>query len=217
MTSYSENGKTPLVRIAYAHGLFELSKNQSGREQYSVTLLLPKTADKSALEALIFEAAKKEWGEEKAKNLFANKAIKSPFLDGDGDQGSYLDDNGNRVRKDGHAGNWFIRVASGKDYKPKVFDRRTLPIVDKNEVPSGSTGYAVVNAYTWENKENGKGVSFGISMFQLIDKATGDHLFKGAGGGAPTDPNQFFEKVEDTGAAPDSTKNGAGAGGLFGD
>ena len=74
---------------------------------------------------------------------------------------------------------------------------------------SGCYVYAVVNAFTWENKEKGKGISFGLSMAQFVKD--GENL---GGGGA--DPEEFFEVIPDTGDAPASTKSGAGAGGLFG-
>ena len=38
------------------------------------------------------------------------------------------------------------------------------PVFEKDDVRSGSEVIAVVNAYTWENKENGKGISFGVSL-----------------------------------------------------
>ena len=85
-----------------------------------------------------------------------------------------------------------------------------LPITSKEELYSGCFGYAVVNAFTWENKENGKGITFGISMFQ---KAKDGESLGGGGGG---NPDEFFEKIADEGDAPAETKTGAGAGGLFG-
>ena len=85
--------------------------------------------------------------------------------------------------------------------------------MDKADVPSGSKGFAVINAFTWENKENGKGISFGISMVQVTKVAQGDEVLGGAGG---PDPDKFFESLPDEGDAPESTKSGAGAAGLFG-
>ena len=87
-------------------------------------------------------------------------------------------------------------------------------ITDKNDMPSGSEVYAVVNAFTWENKENGKGISFGVSIIQLVKKAEGGEVLGGGGGGP--DPDKFLEKLADEGDAPAETKSGAGASGLFG-
>ncbi len=170
---------------------------------------MPKGADKKALEEAVIEAATEEWGD-KAIQMIKDGIIKSPFLDGDGKQG--------KSKKTGEPhkgfpGNWFIRCTSGEDYRPKVVDRNVQPVLSREGCPSGSMGYGMVNAFTWENKENGKGVTFGISAFQVAKVATGDEVLGGGGG---VDVESAFEKIADEGAAPDSTKSGAGAGGLFG-
>ena len=105
---------------------------------------------------------------------------------------------------------WAIRCTSGEDYRPKLFNQKVLPIGGKDELGSGDYGFAVVNAFTWENKENGKGITFGISMFQK--SRSGESL----GGGGGGNPDEYFEKIDDEGDAPAETKTGEGAGGLFG-
>jgi hypothetical protein len=70
-----------------------------------------------------------------------------------------------------------------------------------------------VNAYTWDTKEQGKGISFGVSIVQVIKNAEGEEILGGGGG---PDPDKYLETIDDNGDAPDSTKNGAGAAGLFG-
>jgi len=202
----STDAKTPLARLAFANGLFEMQTSDSGRKSWTCSLLFPKTVDLSALHNLALEAAKEEWGD-KAVGMIKDGIIKSPFLDGDGKQG--------KSKKTGepHAGfpgHIFIRCTSGEDYRPKLVNQKVLPITDKADLYSGCFGYAVVNAFTWENKENGKGITFGISMFQ---KAKDGESLGGGGGG---NPDEFFEKIADEGDAPAETKTGAGAGGLFG-
>lgn len=202
----SRDLKGPEARLAFAQGLFELQTTQSGKKQWNCTLLWPKIVDLAALKTLAVEAAVEEWGD-KAKQMIADGLIKSPFLDGDGPQG--------KSKKTGepHAGfpgHTFIRVQSGEDYRPKLVNQKVLPITDKSEFYSGCYGYAVVNAFTWENRENGRGISFGISMAQKAKD--GDSL----GGGGGGDPEEYFEKIDDEGDAPEETKAGAGAGGLFG-
>lgn len=195
-----------LGRFAFTQGLFGLQTTQSGKKQWNVTILFPKTADLSPLHNLAAEAAKAEWGD-KAIQMIKDGIIKSPFLDGDGKQG--------KSKKTGepHMGfpsNMFIRCTSGEDYRPKIVNGKLLPIVDKADLKSGDYGYAVLNAYTWENRENGKGVTFGIS---LVLKAKEGESLGGGGGGSAED---YFEKIEDEGDAPAETKSGAGAAGLFG-
>ena len=202
----STDAKTPLARLAFANGLFEMQTSDSGRKSWTCSLLFPKTVDLSALHNLALEAAKEEWGD-KAVGMIKDGIIKSPFLDGDGKQG--------KSKKTGepHAGfpgHTFIRCTSGEDYRPKLVNQKVLPITSKDELYSGCFGYAVVNAFTWENKENGKGITFGISMFQ---KAKDGESLGGGGGG---NPDEFFEKIADEGDAPAETKTGAGADGLFG-
>lgn len=204
----SKDLKTPLAVVSFAQNLFEARTDDFGKSSYGCTLLFPKTADISELKNLALEAAKEEWGD-KALDWIKNEVIKSPFLDGDGKQGRNKD--GEPMK--GFTGHTFIRCKSGAEYKPKVFDKHRNPVFDKGEVPSGSQVYAVVNAFTWDNPRNGKGITFGISLVQVVKKATGDEVLGGSGG---PDEKQFFEKIEDTGDAPAATKDGSGAAGLFG-
>lgn len=205
----SEDTRAPEAIFAFAHNLFEPQERDNGKKQYGCSLLWPKNVSLADLEKAALDAAVAEWGD-KAKTMIANGAIKSPFLDGDGPN-AVSKKTGERHA--GFAGHRFIRVISSEDFKPKLFDRKRNPIFEKAEVPSGSRGIPVVNAFTWENKENGKGISFGISMAQITHKAAGEEVLGGGGG---PDPDKFFEKIEDEGDAPAETKGGAGAAGLFG-
>ena len=198
----------PEATISYAHNLFELQEREGGGKGYGCTLVWPKTVNLTALKEAVLEIAVEEGGA-KAKDMIANEAIKIPYLDGDGKQG--LSKTGERKKE--LAGCWFVRPTSGADYQPKVFDRRKIPIFEKSEVPSGSKVLAVLNPFTWENPKNGKGISFGISLVQVTRKATGDEILGGSGG---PDPDKFFDKIEDEGDAPESTKGGQGAAALFG-
>jgi hypothetical protein len=203
----SADVKSPLARLAFTDSLFKPQERDNGKKQWGCSLLFPKGTDLSALEGVAIAAAKEEWGD-KAVQMLKDKLIHSPFLDGDGPQGK------NKTTGEAHAGfpgHTFIRVISGEEYRPKLVNRQVLPIADKADCASGMQAYAVVNAFTWENKEKGKGISFGVSMIQVA-KDDGTRL-GGTGGGG--NPDQFFEKIADEGDAPASTKNGDGAAGLF--
>lgn len=200
----SSDIKTPLARLAFAQGLFELQTRQSGGKHWTCSLLFPKSVDITALKNAAVEAAVEEWGE-KAKEMIAGGLIKSPFLDGDGPQGKSKKTG---EPHNGFPGHVFIRCTSGEDYRPKLVNQKVLPITEKSEMYSGCFVYAVVNAFTWENKENGKGITFGVSMLQKAKD--GESL---GGGGA--DPSEHFETIEDEGDAPAETKKGDGAAGLF--
>lgn len=202
----SEDVKTPLARFAFTNNLFKPQERDNGKKQWGCSLLFPKDVSLAALEEAAKNAAVAEWGD-KAVQMIKDKLIHNPFLDGDGPQGK------NKQTGEAHAGfpgTKFIRVISGEEYRPKLVNQRLIAITSQEELYSGCYGYAVVNAFTWENKEKGKGISFGISMLQKAKD--GDSL----GGGGGGNPEEYFEKIEDEGAAPDSTKSGAGAGGMFG-
>lgn len=205
----SEDLKTPECIVAFAHNLFEPQERDNGKKQFGCSLLFKKGTNLKPLHELALKAAQEEWGD-KAAQWIKDEVIKNPFLDGDGKQ-AVSKKTGERHA--GFAGHIFIRCISGEGHKPQVVDRKRNPVFDKAEVPSGSRGFPVINAFTWENKENGKGISFGISMLQVTKKAEGDEILGGGGG---PDPDKFFEKLEDEGEAPAETKSGAGAGGLFG-
>lgn len=205
----SEDVKTPRAIIAFAHNLFEPRERDNGQKSYGCTLLFKKGTDLSALEGLVVDAITQEWGD-KAVQMFKDGLIKNPFLDGDGKQGKSKETG---EPHKGFPGTTFIRCTSGADFKPKVFDRRRNPVFEKDDCRSGSEVFAVVNAYTWENRENGKGVSFGVSIVQVIKNAEGDEILGGGGG---PDPDKFLEVIEDEGEAPAETGGGKGASGLFG-
>jgi hypothetical protein len=207
MTARSRDAKTPLARFSFTQNLFDPRKSDDGKEKYGCTLLFTKTTDISSLHAIALEAAKEEWGD-KAEGWIKSGLIKSPFLDGDGTQGI---NKKSGERHAGYEGCTFIRVQSGIKNPPRIVSKNpSIPMTSAQEFYSGCYGYAVVNAFTWENEKNGKGISFGISLAQFAKD--GEKL----GGGGPGNPEDFFENLADEPAAPASTKGGAGAGGLFG-
>ena len=228
----TEYFRTPIGRVSFAQNLFKARKQGDGptaKEKFGATLIFPKTMmrekacrriiinDKTgerqtiplSFEDVIAEAIVGEWGE---KGLARAKSglIKSPFLPGDGKEAR------NKETGELHPGMgadfFFIRVQANADRAPKVSSSSTtfLPATE-DEVYSGCYGFAVLNAFTWHNDQNGDGVSLGINMF--FKTGDGDRL-GGSGGG---DPDKWTESVPDAGEAPASTKSGAGAGGLFGD
>lgn len=208
MAGRSEDVKTPLARLSYTGDLFKARERGTTNKKlgYGVTLIFPKGTDLTVLHNAALAAAEEAWPG-KAKQWLKDGIIKSPFLDGDGKQGK--DHEGNP--KPGLPGTWFIRATSGPDHKPRVFDRKRNPVMDVSGAPSGWYGYAVVNAYTWDTPENGKGITFGVSMVQVAKE--GESL---GGSGGSGNPDDFFEEIPDEGSAPAETKAGEGAGGLFG-
>ena len=208
-----EEFKTSRCRLSFAFKLFSPRAQANAKPKYGCTLIFPKS-ERKALEAKVAEAIKGEWGD-KGIEMAKSGIIKNPVLSGDGKearnketgefhpgmgpdvvfirtQARAVDDNGNKVRPP--AVRW-----RDKDFQES-----------EGNVYSGCYGKAVVNAFTWEFEANGKGVSFGIAMFQKLEE--GERI----GGRGPVDANKYVETIEDAGEAPDSTKGGDGAAGLFG-
>lgn len=202
------------TRLSYVQFCFDANTTESGKKQFQGTFLIPKTADKSALDQLVLETLVEEFGGRMGGqagiiDAIKNGVIKSPFLDGDGKQGRDKDGK----PKPGYAGHWFIRATSGEDYPPKMLisQRGAIVPATKSDIKSGDYGFPVVNCYTWDNPKNGKGCSFGFSM--VMKSRDGEAI---GGSGGPGKPDDYFEPIPDEGAAPASTQGGAGAAGLFG-
>ena len=202
----SADFKTSLCRVSFANSLFKpRAQQEGGVEKYGCTLIFEKSGDRSALDAAVKGVIVAQWGD---KGLERAKAglIKSPFLDGAGKEA--------RNKKTGelHPGFgpdvFFLRVQSVR--QPVLrYKSEHLPATEE-EIYFGCYGKAVLNAFAWTNAQNGDGVSFGIQFFQKIKD--GDRL----GGSGGVDAGKWMESVPDEGEAPEATRTGAGAGGLFG-
>jgi len=202
----SADFKTSLCRVSFANSLFKpRAQQEGGVEKYGCTLIFEKSGDRSAMDAAVKGVIVAQWGD---KGLERAKAglIKSPFLDGAGKEA--------RNKKTGelHPGFgpdvFFLRVQSVR--QPVLrYKSEHLPATEE-EIYSGCYGKAVLNAFAWTNAQNGDGVSFGIQFFQKIKD--GDRL----GGSGGVDAGKWMESVPDEGEAPEATRSGAGASGLFG-
>lgn len=189
--------KAPLMRVSYAWQLFKLRDDSDYRPTYGCTLICPVASDWSVLHNAIKECLVKQWGDKSAERWKAG-LIKNPILKGDGKEAR------SKETGDLHPGMGpdvnFIRVTSGRPVT--VLDPRGQRIVDPDDLPSGSWGYPVLNAYCWNNAQNGDGISFGISAFMMTKKATGDEVLGGGG----FDPSRYYETVNtgDGGDKPES-------------
>lgn len=214
--------KTPIGRMSYVHNMFTrvarkddngnpvLDKNGKAVTEQQCTLIFDKSIDRKVFDEALKEAITAQWGE-KGMERAKNGAIRLPYLAGDGKEA--------RSKKDGEihpglgADKWFIRVATRLN-APVHFRSPTIPATNgegEDQVKSGDFGFAVLHAYCWNNSKNGDGVSFGIDYLQKT--RAGESL---GGSGSAVDVASVYEAVEDSGAAPEETKSGAGAGGLFG-
>ena len=204
----TEPKKGPLMRVSYAFNL------RKGREQkkddgtskteYGATFILPKsdTQGLALLQSMVKEAIVGEWGD-KGIDKFKNGLIRNPLLDGAGKEAR--NKTTGEINPGLGEGTIFIRAKSNDPVK--VFNKNVQPATDE-EIVSGHWGYPVLNVYAWHNVKTGDGVSFGVSMFQIVRE---DEVLGNSGSGNPDD---FFEKV-DTGAG-EAPVGAGGAGDLFG-
>lgn len=205
----SDNFKTPECRLSYAQNLFNTRENKDDNgkvtHKYQPNLIFPKSA-KADLEKKVAEVIIAQWGEKGMDRAKAGK-LRLPFLAGDGPEAR----NKEGALNPGMGPDvFFIRPTANADRPPQVRYRDPNLQATPQEVYSGCYGKAVLNAFAWANAKGGEGVSFGIAMFQKL--RDGESL----GGGGPVKAEDYFETVPDSGAAPDATKSGDGAAGLFG-
>lgn len=197
----TEPVKGPLMRISYAQSLRKGRENDNGVMKYGCTLILPKAdeAGMKMLQSMVAECVQNEWGE-KGIERFKQGLIKNPILPGDGKEA--------RNKTSGEInpglGPDFVFIRPSSNEAVKVFNREVVPAADE-EIISGHWGYPVLNAYSWHHPTNGDGVSFGLSMLQIVKED------EALGGGA-RDPNDFFNTVKSEGGAD---LGDAGAGGMF--
>jgi hypothetical protein len=202
----SADFKTPLCRVSFAGSLFKPRAQKPGDvEKYGCTLIFEKNCDRKAMNDAVQGVIVAQWGE---KGLDRAKAglIKLPFLDGAGKEAR------NKTSGEINPGFgpdvFFVRVQSIR--APVLrYKSEHMPATEE-EIYSGCYGKAVLNAFAWNNPQNGDGVSFGIQFFQKLQD--GERL----GGSGGVDAGKWMESVPDEGEAPEATRGGAGASGLFG-
>lgn len=190
MTTFRTHSiRGPLMRVSYAFGLFtpreQVRDNGERKQQYGCTLIMPKdpAAAWQPLIDLVRQAAKGGFGGDEGLEKLKKGLLHNPILPGDGPQAH--DKEGN-PRAGLGPDVMFIRPISY--IKPQVVDARIVPITDPNKCPSGWWGYPVLNAFSWDTSQK-RGISFGISHFQLI-KADEE-----LGGSGRRDPSEYFEQV----------------------
>lgn len=207
----SQDFKTVKCRLSFAQGLYKArAQKNSTKLKHQVTLIFPKAA-RAALEAEIAKVIIEEWGD-KGITMAKQGMIKSPILPGDGKEARYKPPHKQAGELQPGMGPdvIFIRPQAGVDRPPWVRWKDPNTQETEKNVYSGCYGKGVVNLFAWKNDEGGLGVSFGIQGFQKLEE--GERL----GGGGQSNAEDWVETIEDDGPAPDSTRTGQGAAGLFG-
>jgi len=160
---------SPEFRVSFP-ALFKPVAFQNQDPKYSVTMLIPKSADISKLRALAAEAVNEKWPDKNKRP----KVLKHPFRDGDSEKPDI----------DGYAGHWFIKASS--KMQPGLIDQNLQPIIAEEEFYAGCYARATVTAYAYDNV--GQGVAFGLQNVQK--------LRDGAPFGGRTKAEDDFDVVE---------------------
>ena len=162
------------VRASYVNVFKPRMNDLSGKDEYSMTLLIPKSDKKTIADLKAAGAAAKEvkWGGK------VPKGVKFPIHDGDGEK-----PNGGDYGEE-CADHWVLNVRS--NYKPGVVDANVQPIMDQSEFQSGDYCRVSLNAFAYDNKR--KGVGFGLNNIQVLRK--GDPL------GGHSDASSDFDTIE---------------------
>lgn len=155
---------TPKARMAFPE-LLEAKKDLNGREVFSVTLLIPNTADIAELKAAVEEAALAKWPK---KETWQKLGIRFPFIDGN--TKGKIDADGNFKTYKGYENCVVLNVKrSLKSGAPIVVGANPQnEIKDPTEIYGGRWCRAQLNAYTYDQAGN-KGVTFGLNMVQILE------------------------------------------------
>lgn len=207
----SEEFKTPECRFAYVHHMLKRRPkkdpktdkpvlNARGEEvtEQQCTLIFDKaTTDRGAFDAMARKVILEEWGE-KGVELAKSGMIKLPFIDGDSKQCRHKDTG--QLHPGMGPDVWILRVSTQMEAAVRYKSQFTTPNygTGDDEIKSGDYGFAVLQAFAWENAESGKGVSFGINFLQK--RRSGEHI-----GAEGPDPEKtaatYYEAIGDTGGS----------------
>lgn len=150
---------TGKARFCYAN-IWTPKKNDSGKEVYSVTIVIPKSDDDTFTKVMNATKAVYEENLEVLKGS-AKKApgfdeIKLPLRDGDEER------EGDPI----FAGCYFINATS--IYAPGIFDAERNVVSDQSSVYSGCYGRASITFYAY-NKKGGRGIACGLRGLQKLE------------------------------------------------
>ena len=146
---------TGVVRLSYAN-VWEPKSINGGTEKYSVSLIIPKSEDKtlSAIQKAIDAAI--EEGRGKFGGKIPNKsALKLPMRDGDID----------RPDDEAYANCYFVNANSSS--APEIVDKSRNPILNRSEVYSGVYARVSINFYAFNSNGN-RGIACGLGNIQKV-------------------------------------------------
>lgn len=168
---------TGKVRASYVNVFRPRTNDLSGKEEYSMMIIIDK-ADKKTVGAI---RAATEAVVEERWNGKPPKGLRKPLRDADKE----AEDSGEKVEP--HlAGKFFMNIKSNQ--KPGLVDKQRMEIIDPTEFQSGDYCRVSMNAYAYDVNGN-RGVSFGLNNVQVMGK--GEPL------GSSTRAEDDFDDVSD--------------------
>ena len=145
---------TGIVRLSYAN-VWEPASINGGTPKYSVSLIIPKTDEKTitAINAAIDNAIK-DGAAKFGGKIPARAALKLPLRDGDAER----DD-------EAYKNSFFMNANSTT--APQIVDRSVQPILDRGEVYSGCYARVSINFYAFNSNGN-RGIACGLGNIQKV-------------------------------------------------
>ncbi|BGI52474.1 MAG: DUF2815 family protein [Candidatus Hamiltonella defensa (Ceratovacuna japonica)] len=148
------------VRGSYVNVFNTRLNDLSGKEEYSMMILIPKEDKETVahLKKAIKAAIDDKWGAKCPANL------RHPLRDGDSE--ADLPDTV-AAGEEPYAGHYFMNLKSFQ--KPGIVDVNVQPVIDESDFRSGDYCRVSINAYAYDQKGN-KGVAFGLNNIQVLRK-----------------------------------------------
>lgn len=150
---------TPEVRLSFP-ALFKARprsaptpKNPTPKQTFQAAFLLPPSASLKPFEDAIAAAMLKKFGKKivlPARNNPIKNAAEKEYA--------------------GYEDGWHY-ISCHSDRQPAVVDQRRVPLTEADDgvrIYPGVWVRAYLNAFAWDHKEGGKGVSFGLNAVQLV-------------------------------------------------
>lgn len=152
---------TGTCRASYARLMSAETNKLSGKTEFSVVLLIPKTDEKTIanIKAAAKEAISAKWGDKPPKGL------KNPLKDGD----TATKSDGSPMGEEFKGHFYMSTKCDASKHKPTVIDANGNELFDPDAVVSGDYIRASMNAFAYDATAN-RGVSFGLNNVQLVKK-----------------------------------------------